>query len=439
MKKTFFLFAMFTSVASGAQVAVNNTAVDYAAKKITFTVSWTTTPKNNKIWLFADYRKIENNAETGNWSRAPISAAIKTAGVGSASTVAGNTQGFWLNTSGSSGSATVLVTLAMPDEVTKFNWCAYGSDAPPTAVVNDAGGYTLKGTRPFTINGTMSVNATTFGAGTCIASIIDLTGNPDGITHAIPQATISGAATNPCPATTAVLTAAAANATTFTWYQNGSPVQSGTSTSYTVTATDSYTVQGSNANCTGTASTAKVVTISACTGCVASTLTLTGVGFSSTATYSRNGVMLSSPVTVTTCQKTAYNGGTNVLGMVDCRDNPGYAGTLFSGCMLKQYASQLCPSPWRVPSKSDIEKYGCNTPGTYCNTSEVVAGMHGWEMGGYANGDGSILFPNRGLYWDIDESDVACNCNQGTLVQEAFISANYLVNLLYGIKLRCVQ
>jgi uncharacterized protein (TIGR02145 family) len=179
MKKLYFLFVLFAGVTASAQLSVSNMQADYAAKKITFTVSWTTAPENNKIWLLADYRKIENNAETGSWSRAPIAAATKTAGVGSASTVSGNTQGFWLNTSGSSSSATVEATLNLPVDVTQFNWCVYGFNAPPHAVWQFDGTYQLHGTKPFTVNGgNLTAEAAVYSGDPPITAFTDATGCP---------------------------------------------------------------------------------------------------------------------------------------------------------------------------------------------------------------------------------------------------------------------
>jgi hypothetical protein len=309
--------------------------------------------------------------------------------------------------------------------------------------VLSGGGYKLHGTPPFTINGNLTVNANTFGAGTCITSITDLTGNPDGIAHDIPQATISGAAANPCPATTAVLTAAAANATTFTWYKNGAQVQSGTSTSYTVTATDSYTVQGKNANCTGTVSTAKVVTISTCsngttvTGCTTPTLYLSGVGFSSSATYTNNGITISSPVTATTCQKTNYSGLSSGTFNADCRTNPTFQGDVLSWCMVKQYASILCPSPWHVPVESELRSFLDLQAGTQECTTQY-AGMNGWELNGHAM-DGGLLAGGGdwGYNWYyITELNLNPSC---LWVKPAAIILRANATRDMGFTLRCVK
>ncbi|MDR0667597.1 MAG: hypothetical protein LBF90_03140 [Prevotellaceae bacterium] len=87
---------------------------------------------------------------------------------------------------------------------------------------------------------------------------------------AVATASISGSSSNTCPASTVSLSASASGATSFTWYKNGTQVQTDTSSAYTVTSSGSYTVQGKNANCTGTTSSSKVVTINSCgnvTGC----------------------------------------------------------------------------------------------------------------------------------------------------------------------------
>jgi hypothetical protein len=257
MKKLFFLFFLPLWGLGGsahASVTVTPLSTDFINKNVTFRVEYANAV-NNRAWVWIDLCPVSGVTPT-TFQTAVISAASATGNNVIYSST--NTRGFFVTAS----PATVTATLSNASG--KFNWCAYGSDAPPTAVINTGGGYTLKGTPPFTINGTLTENANTFGAGTCITSITDLTGNPDGNPHAIPQATITGAASNTCPAVTVVLTAAAANAATFTWYKNGSQVQSGASSQYTVEATGTYTVQGVHANCTGTTSTGKPITVNAC-------------------------------------------------------------------------------------------------------------------------------------------------------------------------------
>ncbi|MDR0581932.1 MAG: hypothetical protein LBG31_03095, partial [Prevotellaceae bacterium] len=118
------------AIAGFAQVSVSNENVDYSTKQVSFTVTWTTQPYNNQIWVITDYIKVENATTVGSWSRATVTAVTKTAGSGSVATAAGNL-GFWLNTSSSSGSATITATLSgVPAQ---FNWCAYALNMPPRA------------------------------------------------------------------------------------------------------------------------------------------------------------------------------------------------------------------------------------------------------------------------------------------------------------------
>jgi hypothetical protein len=81
---------------------------------------------------------------------------------------------------------------------------------------------------------------------------------------AVAQASITGATSNTCPATTVSLSASATGATSYTWDKDGSSVQTGTSSVYTVTASGSYTVQAKNDHCTGTTSMLKNIKIIEC-------------------------------------------------------------------------------------------------------------------------------------------------------------------------------
>ncbi len=67
-------------------------------------------------------------------------------------------------------------------------------------------------------------------------------------------------------------------------------------------------------------------------------------------------LLWSDAVTVTTCQKTMFDGGylDPPTFHADCRSNPGYRGDLFSWCAVKKFGEMLCPKPWRVPSVEDF-------------------------------------------------------------------------------------
>ncbi|MDR1680630.1 MAG: hypothetical protein LBS12_02455, partial [Prevotellaceae bacterium] len=137
-------------------------------------------------------------------------------------------------------------------------------------------------------------------------------------------------------------------------WSNGSFTISGTPT--TSTGTFTYTV--STLNCDNASATGKIIT----QGCNVASLTLGTVGFTSAATYAMyGGIIVSSPVTVTYCNTrppSSFNGGTSSAGIfyADCANNTcnADAGNWFSACFVLQYKEQLCPSPWRVPTREDL-------------------------------------------------------------------------------------
>jgi hypothetical protein len=353
MKKFFISICLFPLWGTGglfAAVTVTPLSVDYSTKKVTFRVSWTNSsaaPYNNRVWIWIDFCPI-NGVTPQSFSTATISNPAKTGGNGTITNA--TARGFFIEYSTTNAGTTVTATLSNAP-AGQFNWCVYGSDYPPNATVNAGGGYTLRGTKPFTINDNQTVDATTFGAGTCITSIADLTGRTDGfatptltvstsnpaarcgagavplaatagggtttamtytwivgggaaqttttgslslssvaegsttysvtvtnangctsaaktgtitVHTAVATASISGNSSNTCPASTVSLTASATGATSFTWYRNSTQVQTGTSSAYTVTSSGSYTVQGKNANCTGTTSLSHVVIVNGC-------------------------------------------------------------------------------------------------------------------------------------------------------------------------------
>jgi hypothetical protein len=188
MKKIFFFFAMFVNIAASAQnMQVESISATYTSTPVVkFRVSWTGAREyrhNTKVWVFVDYRKVENNVPAGNWARALV-ASTPTVSSSPASTVtleSGNDKGFWLQGANGDYSATVTVPVTLDASVTQFNWCAYASDYPPNAKITSGsyanGTYTLKGTQPFIINGTVTVNSNTYSAER-ISTITDVTKCP---------------------------------------------------------------------------------------------------------------------------------------------------------------------------------------------------------------------------------------------------------------------
>jgi hypothetical protein len=174
---------------------------------------------------------------------------VKTAGNGTIT--GGTTRGFFIEYADATNAGTT-VTATLSNATGKFNWCAYGSDMPPNATVNAGGGYTLRGTKPFTINGDQPIDALTFGAGTCIMSITDPTGRPDGF-----AGTPTVSSTNSpsrCSAGAVTLSATVSGGTTtamtYTW-TIGANAYTNQTNSYPITsisAPAAYTVMVKNAN-----------------------------------------------------------------------------------------------------------------------------------------------------------------------------------------------
>jgi uncharacterized protein (TIGR02145 family) len=193
MKKLYFyalllplwgLGGLFGNVAF-AQVTVELAGKTYTAPytappQVSFTVSWGSKTPYDKIWVLAQYSASGKGAE----DRALVTEVSATGAT--ASTVTGH-RGFWLETAGDNGSATVTATLSLAPGVEHFNWCVYAFDYPPNAISQPDGTYQLRGSPPFTINGNITEPTNTFGPGTCIESITDLTDNPAGIVPAPPS------------------------------------------------------------------------------------------------------------------------------------------------------------------------------------------------------------------------------------------------------------
>jgi hypothetical protein len=250
MKKLFFLFALLTSIAASASVTVTPLSTDFTNKKVTFRVAWNSAAYNNRVWVWVDLCPIAGTQPSGAFTPAVVANPAITGGNG----VIANptTRGFFITYAGTNSGTTLTATLSNANG--KFNWCAHGSDYPPNAVINADGGYTLKGTSPFTINDTkLGDGVRTFGAGTCITSITDLTGNPDGIVPALPSLSSPNSPSR-CEAGAVTLSVTVSGGTTtamtYTWNIGGTTYtnQSNSYTTGSLSASTTYSVKVKNTN-----------------------------------------------------------------------------------------------------------------------------------------------------------------------------------------------
>jgi uncharacterized protein (TIGR02145 family) len=150
MRTKFLFFAMLASIAASATVTVTPLSTDYDAKKVTFNVVWTnspTAPYNNRVWIWIDFCPV-NGITPQSFSTATITSPTKTGGNG---TITGlNGRGFFIEYSAINAGTTVTATLSNAP-TGKVNWCAYGSDYPPSVTL-DKGSYTFKGTTNFIVS-----------------------------------------------------------------------------------------------------------------------------------------------------------------------------------------------------------------------------------------------------------------------------------------------
>jgi uncharacterized protein (TIGR02145 family) len=222
-----------------------------------------------------------------------------------------------------------------------------------------------------------------------------------------------------------------------TYTVSGTPTAAGTFT-YTVTTTNASGCD--NASATGTI----VVTQTAITytNCTAPSLTLGAVGFTSSTTYSANGLTLSSPVTVTWCNARAYtsfDSGSTGPYKADCAQNyfSTAKGNWFSWCMVKQYESQLCPSPWRVPTPDDHCQIINGSPMDCAPNNSVITSDAGYSYTGLVINSTASNGEWQGYYWTSVEADPYTAYL--LLLSYTTTTPATPYSKGYGLTLRCVQ
>ena len=513
---------MLASVAASATVTVTPINTEYSTQKVTFKVEWTnspTAPYNNRVWIWIDFCPITGTTP-GSFAPATVTGATITSGSESISGLTG--RGFFITGSTTNSGATVTATLN-PIPAGKFNWCVYGSDYPPNATVNIGGGYSLRGTKPFTINGNLTVNANTFGAGTCITSITDPTGRPDGF--ATPALTVT--TSNPdarCGAGAVTLPATASGGTTtamtYTWIVGGGAARTTTTGSLSHSAavgSTAYSVTVTNANgCTSTAKTGTITVYNNLTaGAITTASGTTPAGTNPNITIGNSSAAAGGDGTITyqwrrsgTSSATfSYNASTYPLSnsttnystvgtyyftryahdgfcntawaassgqyslTVSIPNPPNSSGTwscgtqIWSGALrnpasctstsslstsssppaqyrdysssygfyynwtcVNTYATTLCPSPWRVPERSDfVELISC-TSGSTLSTA--------WGLPGICYSNTRYDNDKRGLFWSSTGSTAG-------LAYSFDYSTSYIKTITdgreYGFNVRCVR
>ncbi len=221
-------------------------------------------------------------------------------------------------------------------------------------------------------------------------------------------------------------------------------------------ATITYTVTTNEC----TAGAAKAITVPV-PGCSDNDYELGTAGFSSTTTWIVGSQTWSAPATASACQKSNYNGGTAAPYKADCRTISGYAGNLFSWCMIMNNADRLCPSPWRVPTKDDFvnldkalggsginRSYDPTIQAKYTATSGTPGQYWGARYDGLCFGDGGLYGISDGTAgWSMFWSSSEYSADSAIDLYLVYLSDSPYYHLYpntshpksYGLRLRCVR
>jgi len=186
------------------------------------------------------------------------------------------------------------------------------------------------------------------------------------------------------------------------------------------------------------------------------------VGFASNKIWEIGNQVWSDAVTASACNKTSFHGGyrgsfsrTDYYFM-DCRSNPNFPGDLFSWCAVIGFGNQLCPEPWRVPTRQDFinldialggNGQGCSNNSAhftkYINIWGASYGGEAWrDRGGSLHGQGRSAY-----YWSkTEQSDNSWDGGHGrrahclTLFSSGMVFTQGLgTGKDYGHALRCVR
>jgi len=172
-------------------------------------------------------------------------------------------------------------------------------------------------------------------------------------------------------------------------------------------------------------------------------------------TIEGNGItqIWSDAVTATNCQKADFEGEADTFSFnADCRTNPNFPGDFFSWCAVVRFADELCPYPWRVPTREDFRNLDIALGGTGENrftnssniaTTEFVIENYINRWGGAFGGNSALIekLDNqnfRGVYWSLTEADISFGHHLffnvlGTIFPQDVWDKSR------GLKLRCIR
>jgi len=144
--------------------------------------------------------------------------------------------------------------------------------------------------------------------------------------------------------------------------------------------------------------------------------------------------------------KTTFSGWTLADSYrVDCRSNPGRKGTLFSWQAVYNLREELCPYPWRVPTREDFRDLDLAMGGTgnfRTNTAFINANFiarWGGEFRGGCNATGQLFGQDSWAYYWSQSEDGADGGFLLRFSSGGIINPQHWSSKFNGFPLRCVQ
>jgi len=153
--------------------------------------------------------------------------------------------------------------------------------------------------------------------------------------------------------------------------------------------------------------------------------------------------------------KTEFRGadvGTSTF-RIDCRSNPARKGDLFSWQAVYELRDQLCPAPWRVPTKQDFLNLDIALGGNATERWQETVNGYSWQdqlniwyinrwggdVGGLCNQHGTVLGVGFwGEYWSQTEASSDFGFSLFFEIAGTINPQNW--NLKdHGLRLRCIR
>jgi len=152
-------------------------------------------------------------------------------------------------------------------------------------------------------------------------------------------------------------------------------------------------------------------------------------------------------VQIDSCRhKTTFSGWTLADGYrVDCRSNPGRKGTLFSWQAVYDLREELCPYPWRVPTREDFRDLDLamgGTGGFRTSTAFVNANFvnhWGGQFRGGCNATGQLFNQDSWAYYWSQSEDGADGGFLLRFSSTGIINPQHWGSKFNGFPLRCVR